>query len=220
MHQEIKLISLSSFIGDVNCYLLKTEDEGFVLVDTGLSNSRKQLLRDLEIAGCKPGNLKLIILTHGDLDHVGNAAFLRQKYAAKIAIHPLEAKAVITGNMFATRKSRNLLGRIIFSTLLARRVRFTPDLYLEDGDDLTAYGLDARILHIPGHSIGSIGVLTAEGDLICGDMFANTDKPELNPIMDDVEAAKECLFRLDKLSIKTIFPGHGTPFAMKNLQTV
>ena len=88
MHQEIKMISLSSFIGDVNCYLLKTKDEGFVLVDTGLSNSRKQLLLDLEKAGCRSDNLKLIILTHGDLDHVGNAAFLRQKYAAKIAIHP------------------------------------------------------------------------------------------------------------------------------------
>ena len=38
-------------------------------------------------AGCKLGSLKLIVLTHGDFDHTGNAAYLRHKYAIKIAMH-------------------------------------------------------------------------------------------------------------------------------------
>ncbi|HWR70506.1 MAG TPA: MBL fold metallo-hydrolase, partial [Dehalococcoidia bacterium] len=59
-------------IGRVNCYLIET-DSGFVLIDTGASNRRKDIEKELESAGCKPGDLKLIILTHGDFDHMGNA---------------------------------------------------------------------------------------------------------------------------------------------------
>ncbi len=220
MSPDIRLITLSSFIGDVNCYLLATNDDGFILVDSGLSNSRKKLLLELEKAGCRPGNLRLIVLTHGDLDHVGNAAFLRQKFATKIAIHRLEAEAVIKGNMFASRKSRLLLARIIFSSMLTRSNRFTPDLYFEDGDNLSAFGLNAHILHIPGHSTGSIGLLTSTGNLFCGDMFANTDHPELNPLMDDLKSAQDCLAKLKDIPIKTVFPGHGTPFLMETLQPV
>jgi glyoxylase-like metal-dependent hydrolase (beta-lactamase superfamily II) len=73
MLQEIKAITL----GGVNCYLL-TLDKGFVLVDTGFSKNRVDVEKELESAGCKPKTLKLIVLTHGDFDHSGNAAYLRK----------------------------------------------------------------------------------------------------------------------------------------------
>jgi hydroxyacylglutathione hydrolase len=44
------------------------------------------LKKELEDAGCQAGNLKLILLTHGDYDHPCNAAFFDKKYAAKIAM--------------------------------------------------------------------------------------------------------------------------------------
>ena len=37
-----------------------------------------------ENAGCKPGDLKLVIITHGDLDHTGNCAFLQNKYRTRM----------------------------------------------------------------------------------------------------------------------------------------
>ena len=66
--------------------------------------------------------------------------------------------------------------------------RFTPDFYLDEGDDLSDYGFDARVLHIPGHSKGSIGILAAGGDLFCGDLLECTGRPALNSIMDDLAA--------------------------------
>jgi len=60
--------------GMVNCYLIKS-GEGFILVDTGISLSRAVLNRELEKNGCVPGKLKLIIMTHGDIDHSGNALY-------------------------------------------------------------------------------------------------------------------------------------------------
>ena len=78
--QQIRAISLTLpfRMGSVNCYIVET-DSGFVLIDTGASNRRSQLEKELESAGCKPGDLKLIILTHGDFDHTGNAAYLRRQ---------------------------------------------------------------------------------------------------------------------------------------------
>lgn len=70
MQQEIKTISLSLpyKLGTVNCYLIKTKT-GYILIDTGCSKQRTYLDSQLGSAGCKPGTLNLIVLTHGDFDH-------------------------------------------------------------------------------------------------------------------------------------------------------
>jgi len=218
MRQRIKTISLSLpyRLGSVNCYLIET-DTGFVLIDTGGSNKRADLEKELESAGCKPGDLKLIVLTHGDFDHTGNCAFLREKFGAKTAMHPDDSGMVERGDMFSNRESGNVLFSMITPLLFkfGKSDRFSPDVYVEDGHDLSGFGWDAKALSIPGHSKGSIGILTASGDLFCGDLLANTDKPALNSIMDDLAAAKASVDKLRKLGIRTVYPGHGKPFAME-----
>ena len=101
MHQEIKAISLllPFRLGRVNCYLVKN-DTGYVLIDTGSPNRRSYLENILQTSGCKPGHLTLIILTHGDFDHTGNAAYLRKKYSTRIAMHHDDSGMVELGNMF------------------------------------------------------------------------------------------------------------------------
>jgi len=72
-----------------------------------------------------------------------------------------------------------------------------------------------KVLHIPEHSEGSIGILTSGGDLFCGDLLENTDEPDLNSNMDDLAATNASVEKLKKLSIKTVYPGHGKPFPME-----
>ena len=93
--------------------------------------------------------------------------------------------------------------------------RCTPDLYIEDGYDLSEYGFEAQVLSIPGHSKGSIGILTAGGDLFCGDLLENMDKPALSSIMDDLTAANTSIEKLKGFAILTVYPGHGEPFPME-----
>ncbi len=83
--------------------------------------------------------------------------------------------------------------------------------------DLSGHGLQARVVHIPGHSLGSVGILTTDGDLFCGDLLANTKRPELYSLMDDPEAANASLTKLRTMEIRTVYPGHGRPFAMELL---
>ncbi len=90
-------------MGSVNCYLLKNETR-CLLIDTGGSNQRFELVKNLESAGCRPGDLKLIVLTHGDFDHTGNAAYLRQKFGAKLAMHAGDAGMLERGDMSWNRK--------------------------------------------------------------------------------------------------------------------
>ena len=215
--QDIKIITLSLpyRLGAVNCYLVET-GTGFVLIDTGASNKRAELENCLTSAGCKPGDLKLIVLTHGDFDHTGNAAYLGERFGAKIAMHKDDSGMAEHGDMFFNRSSGGALFRIMAPILFkfSRSNRFRPDLYIEEGDDLAEYGFDAQILSIPGHSKGSIGILTAGGDLFCGDLLENSKKPATNSIMDDPVACEASLEKLRGFEINTVYLGHGKPFAM------
>lgn len=221
MQQEIQIIYLllPLNLGSVNCYLLQ-KDTDYILIDTGGSNKRTEIEEALLCAGCKPGNLRLIILTHGDFDHTGNAAYLRNKFDTKIAMHHDDSGMLERGDMFFNRKKPNILIRIMLPILpiifgFGKSERCKPDLYLEDGYDLSKYGFDAKVVEIPGHSKGSIGILTANGDFFCGDLLENIDKPTFSSIIDDLTAANTSVEKLKSLKINTLYPGHGKPFAME-----
>ena len=205
-------------LGNVNCYLVETGD-AYVLIDTGCSNSRTDLDNELDGAGCRPGNLALIVLTHGDFDHAGNAACLRAKYGAPIAMHSDDVGMVERGDLFAGRKKGPRLVRLVAPVLFrfGRSQRFSPDLRVEDGQDLSGYGFEARVISLPGHSKGSVGVLTADADLFCGDLLMNTERPSLNSIMDDAAAADASVERLRGLGIRIVYPGHGVSFPIERV---
>jgi len=207
-------------MGSVNCYLLRA-GEGYVLVDTGAPNSRDSLHKKLADLGCEPGMLKLIIITHGDFDHTGNAAYLRHVFGGRIGMHADDARMAEIGDMFVNRSRPNPILRILVPLLIGfgGSERFLTDVLLEDGSALAEYGLDARVIGIPGHSQGSIGILTAEGNFFCGDLLENIKRPALNALMDDRQAGLVSVARLRGLGITRVFPGHGVPFSMDQLTT-
>jgi glyoxylase-like metal-dependent hydrolase (beta-lactamase superfamily II) len=70
---------------------------------------------------------------------------------------------------------------------LRKSDRFKPDLYIDEGYDFSGYGFDAKVLELPGHSKGSIGTLMTSGDLFCGDLLVNTDKPAARALAENTE---------------------------------
>jgi hydroxyacylglutathione hydrolase len=212
MIKDIKTIILGGFNG--NCYLLMT-DIGFVLIDTGRKSKRKKLEQEIVSGGCKPGNLDLIILTHGDFDHTGNCAYLREKYDTKIAMHHYDIGMVEYGDMFWNRQTGNMfIKKLINLTFNIRR--FTPDFELDEQSDLSKYGLNAKVLYLPGHSKGSIGISTSDKNLFCGDLFTNQKKPELNSLVDNINDLHGSFEKVKRLDINTVYPGHGKPFQMSS----
>jgi|WetSurMetagenome_2_1015567.scaffolds.fasta_scaffold00079_19 hydroxyacylglutathione hydrolase len=206
----------------VNAYLLNAGN-GFVLIDTGLPFQWEALDGELQKAGCVPGNLKLVVITHADQDHTGNVLLLREKYKVKIAMHPADAAQAERGIMLK-RKVQPLLYRLLFTVRMLVRIllgnkvsapKFTPDILLSDGQSIEEYGLDAKIIHLPGHTPGSIGILTGKGDLFAGDTFVNRKKPSSANIIENEAALMYSLDRIRNMNVKMVYPGHGKPFAME-----
>ncbi len=135
MTENVEVLNL----GFVNAYFLKAK-EGFVLVDTGMPSQWNALGNGLKSAGCSPGLLRLVVLTHADADHSGNCVKLKEVYKVPIAVNSLDSPALETG-VFPKRIIRTLSGKIFFSLMnLLRRLRrspiglqtFTPDVLLQD----------------------------------------------------------------------------------------
>jgi hydroxyacylglutathione hydrolase len=220
MPQEITTITTALLpIFTVNCYLVKSGD-GFILIDSGNAGKRGTVEAALESAGCKSGNLKLIILTHGDFDHCGNAAYLREKFGSKIALHFDDTGMVERGDMSWNRITGKAFIKLVSSTIyrLSKSDQFKPDLYIDEKTDLAAYGFDGKVVYLPGHTKGSVGVLTANNDLLCGDLLANRGRPTIW-MTDDKAAARASVEKLKGMTVKTVYPGHGTPFALGQFLT-
>jgi hydroxyacylglutathione hydrolase len=217
MNDKIKIIELDF----VNAFLVKAKD-GFVLIDTGMPYHWKRLEAQLLTAGCLPSKLKLVIITHGDRDHIGNCAKLQEKYKAKVAMHEADA-FMAEHDVFLKRKVRTLAGRILILLSRLRRQKislqkFKPDILLKDGQNLGEYGFSAKIIHLPGHTKGSIGILTEEGDLFAGDTLVNSKKPDLAIFVDNFQELNNSIEKLKKLNIKEVYPGHGKVFLVSDLK--
>jgi glyoxylase-like metal-dependent hydrolase (beta-lactamase superfamily II) len=155
----------------VSCHLLVDGDEA-VLIDTGLFGTRWQIRRLLGRLGMKPDCIKAILLTHGHLDHAGNAAWIKEWTGAKIYAHPAE-QAHIDGR-FPYQGINRWCGRLEgLGRLVSAYRRVAIDVPLVDADELPFWG-GLRVVHLPGHTAGHCGYFSERhGVLFSGDLFAS-----------------------------------------------
>lgn len=208
-------------LGFVNVFLVKTDD-GFILIDTGVAQKWAQLESELLQAGCLPDKLKLVIVTHGDFDHTGNCAELKQKYGAKIAMHPADLEMAKNG-MRAKRHGKGFISNLLLK--LTGRMggdfrTFEPDIFLEDGQRLDEYDFAAKVLHTPGHTKGSISILTDSGELFCGDTFGNYTKPASAPFIENDKELQHSIAVLKGTDAHIVYSGHGKPFPFEVVSSI
>ena len=160
-------------------------------------------------------NVKLILLTHGHFDHVGSAQYLAKRLNVPIAMSEKDVPIISKGEE-SILLGTTALGKIFsfFSKPVLKRSKystFKPDVLLSEGQELSKYGVDAKILELPGHTKGSIGVLTENGDIIVGDAMFNILRPTVARIFEDEEAMRKSVEKIKKSGAKTIYVGHGKP---------
>ena len=190
-----------------NAYLV-SGDDGLVLVDTGIPGNAKRILAFIERLGHRPDELRAIVLTHWHIDHVGSAAELRRLTGAPIAIHELDAP-VLAGRE-RPAKGRRAMAVI---TWLFRLRPATADLLLRDGDHVG--GLE--VVHVPGHTAGSIALRRADGvvfsgDALLGDRHGGMRPPDPGLSLDPVQA-RVSAEKIKALGFTLLLPGHGRPAA-------
>jgi hydroxyacylglutathione hydrolase len=190
---------------------LVESDAGLVLVDAGLPRFERKVVRRLRALG--RDTLRLIFITHAHLDHYGSAAALRRLTGAPIAIHRADGDAMARGLTpigSVRRHGRLLWGLLRLFEPYLRPEPTVPDVLLDDGDDLRAHGLDAVVLHTPGHTPGS-SCLIVEGRLaFVGDLLSTTVRPRVQrSFAHDWSLIPDSLARLQALRPEWVYAGHG-----------
>lgn len=209
--EVIALIERLKF-GMYNSYLIRGEKRS-VLVDTGGGKEKESIFEQV-----RHKSVGLIVLTHGHIDHVGGTAFLAQRLCVPIAVHK-DDYDLLSDNTLRQLFADTFPGKVIKAASeqmfrSAKMPAFEPDLFLEDGQTLEDYGVDARVLALPGHTKGSIGLLVDGKGLIVGDAMMNMRKPTAAQLYEDKLAMEESLEKIRESGAETIYPGHGSPFKL------
>jgi glyoxylase-like metal-dependent hydrolase (beta-lactamase superfamily II) len=200
---------------ETNCYLLRTS-AGSILVDPGPPRGADRLIAELQTVGVRPGDIHLILVTHGHLDHYGNALAVQAWCGAPVGAHPIAAR-YSQDRRNAVPPGQTLQGsvvRLVYG-LLSPWIHVDPlhaDISLDENSDLSAYGVPASTILLPGHAPGSLGVLTAESDCLVGDLFVNYTVPSEPVYMSDRSAWRVSRERIRARNPRTLYPGHGDPF--------
>lgn len=196
-----------------NCFLIMGNQQS-ILVDTGTISIREQLYHRLQNE-----KISLIILTHGHIDHIANASFLSKQLHAPIAIR-IEDEVLVRNNLLRPLYADSIWGGIMkfFSIVAMKRAKVTPftsEITLEDGMSLEEFGVSGKIIFLGGHTQGSLGVLTREGELIVGDAMMNLGRPAPACIYEDKVLMLESIEKIKQCSARRVYVGHGAAFTIR-----
>lgn len=207
----------------VASYLVEVP-EGITLIDAGLPGHWKDLQRELAEIGRPMSDIRGLVLTHGDGDHIGFAERLRREAGVPVFIHAADAHRVRTGEKPKTPMGPARLGATLgfFAYGIRKNALRTHHVSevveVADGDVLALPGAPV-IIGMPGHSPGSVAVHVPVADAVfVGDALTTrhvlTGKvgAQPAPFTDEPDTALASLDRLAAVPASWVLPGHGAPF--------
>ena len=190
-----KLIIKRLVVGSLsaNCFIFGKEAAEGMVIDPG--GNGEEICRAIADSGL---DIKIIVLTHGHSDHIAALYDIQDRTGAEVAIHINDADF--------------LEGRGSFSSQfgISYKTPHPPDRLLREGDEIEIGGISFKVLHTPGHTPGSICLLTA-GKVFTGDtLFRRGIGTTLMPGSSRSQLINSIHTRLMVLPDDTvIYPGHG-----------
>lgn len=177
-----------------------------IIIDTGFPGKAKQIIDEINKIGVDINDVSNILLTHHDIDHIGNAKDLQDASKAKLWASK-EDSPYITGE-----KKRPGLKKII-QTIIKHKLPNVDNYY---GEEMP---LDIKVIKAPGHTPGHVMFLYKDV-LFIGDLFkVNVNKIQQMPgFMNwNQEEYKKSLNLLKDIEFTWICPSHGNPIKKLDL---
>ena len=197
-----------------NAYIL-VDTDGLTIIDTGLPRSEKKILAYVATLGKSAHDVKRIILTHSDLDHVGGLAALHKLTGARTYASQIEAEAIASGKSSRKIKPSGFSMRRLMFAVLRPFMKATPfkvEEILTDGQVLPALG-GLRVVDTSGHTPGHISLFApVVGILFCGDSMVNDETGihgSRSGLTWDDAKAREAEKKQAALGAHIVCSGHG-----------
>ncbi len=165
---KIKRLVFNNF--QVNTYILYNDKGNCIIIDPGCSNdSENKTLSDfISCNNLKPSRL---LLTHGHIDHILGASFVIKQYDLPLEVHKEDLHMIELSPAYA--------GNFGLTINIPKRIEAS----LAEGDTIKFDDSEIKIIHIPGHSPGSVAFYSAEekfiivGDVLFKGSIGRTDLP-------------------------------------------
>ncbi|MEX0682550.1 MAG: MBL fold metallo-hydrolase [Dehalococcoidia bacterium] len=197
-----------------NVFLVRDGGEG-ALIDSGFGDEPSVKARLDFLKDHKDITVKYIVLTHHHFDHTSGAAQLREATGAAVALHPQEEKHLRDWQSEAPQDIEVLAEmkelREKVEAFRKQAADADPKIMMNDGDEFNVGALTLRVVHTPGHTLGSVCIYMAqEKALFTGDTALGLGTVAISPPPHgDMSLYLESLERLKTLDNAVMLPGHG-----------
>jgi len=193
---------LGAMWNDGNSYILKTQ-EGLIMFDCGCGDTIDQIFKNIEYWGMTPKDIKYCLFTHPHLDHAGGAHILKKQGVQLISIEET-ADAISKGD-------ERCCGYLYHKKFIPCEI----DQVVQDGDEINILGIQFKVMHFPGHSMGCTAfgfehegkkiVISGDiiGTLLAGDFGWDGSIDFNKPVYI------ESLRKFAKVEMDMMLPGHG-----------
>lgn len=218
-------VKIHRIYGLMACTYLIETPRALFLVDAGFVGHGRTVLRKIRSIGRSPKDLRLVIVTHGHLDHFGGVAEVLSASSARVVAHPAHAEVIAWGEGIVSPGLRpwgRAYSRLARAVLPHLRIPGAgPVLVVGDGQSLHEFGLPGRVIHTPGHSEGCLSVLLDNGTALTGDLVQGrrlpTRVPELPTMAVDPERSHESWRKVLEAGARRFLPAHARPFSADEL---
>ena len=202
-------------IPDAHVYVIGRPDSGDLsVIDAGLMGKGQYKIESMRASGIDLNDIKRVIMTHTHLDHIGCLNEILQELPdAELWVHTNEAALLEEGD------DRVVYGMDMFKAMCQAQYGIQPgafkykvDRKLEGGDTLELGGITWEVLHVPGHSGGSIALYDREGRvLIPGDVvYSDFAIGRFDLFGASGAQHRDSLFALAELDVDVLLPGHNS----------
>lgn len=179
---------------DLGCYLITTP-KGHILINTGLAASVPMIKKNIEQAGFKFSDIKILLTTQAHFDHVAGMAEIKKQTGAKMMVDEKDAKALADGGV----------SDYYFHGEEPLFIPVKADRLLHDHDTISLGGTKLELLHHPGHTQGSCSYLVTVKDehksytVLIANIPTILDTAKLHGTPEYPDIAKDYAFTFDAM---------------------
>jgi glyoxylase-like metal-dependent hydrolase (beta-lactamase superfamily II) len=180
----------------MDCCVYIVDAGKLVLIDAGAGKSTGRLIDNIQSLGFRPEELSTVIVTHAHIDHIGSLSELKQLYDLRVIAHINDSPAIESGK----RVGAEHYG-----------IKYLPckvdEKVAEDEASLEIGHYKFKLIHIPGHTPGSIAVMlhTKANKVLFGQDIHGPYHPMWG---GDPEKAVDSLIKLRDLDADILCEGH------------